>query len=188
MQGLFMELCSDKQHVVSIELVLRDGKVGGGGALADAAGGVIVGSVAGAEEAAKVAGADDGDAAKVCADAHADEPLVSLDAFLIRLGVPELGSGNRAGRLYLLLSSVQAEHWRATPLECGALARRNLREIGFSDTAGLHIAARRPELYKTIHEHPPTGDTNTSGHPHDHVVPGSLCRVEPVEGFSTLLV
>ena len=62
-------LLADNQLAVVGEVVRRDLEVEGRGSFADAARDVVVGTVAGAEPAAVVAGLADGHAAQVCADA-----------------------------------------------------------------------------------------------------------------------
>ena len=60
---------TDNQLAVVREVVLGDLEVKRGGSFPDAAGDVVVGTVAGAEPAAEVAGLADGHATQVCADA-----------------------------------------------------------------------------------------------------------------------
>lgn len=69
-------------------------KIEGGGALADASGGVVVGPVAGAVVAAEVAGVGDGYATQVGAHPDDDQPLGVLGALLVGLRVAQLVEGH----------------------------------------------------------------------------------------------
>lgn len=79
-------LTNNKEFICG-EVVFWDFQVEGGGAFPDATRGVIVGSVAGAVVAAKLASVGDGNASKVGAHADEDQPVVFLDTLLVVLGV-----------------------------------------------------------------------------------------------------
>ena len=97
-------LADNKQALLG-ELVVGDLKVEGCGALPDPARGVVVGAVAGAVVAAKLAGVGDGHAAQVGAHAKDDEPFGVLDTFVVLLGVSQRGGVDAALGLNLLRSS-----------------------------------------------------------------------------------
>ncbi len=121
-------LLTDNQLAVVGEVVRRDLEVEGRGSFADAARDVVVGTVAGAEPAAVVAGLADGHAAQVCADAwcpcqsFSSSPLCSLNGrnipsmtshsgFLTRWSSVS-GSLNEATLTALASSISAAVRWR----------------------------------------------------------------------------
>ncbi len=93
-----------------------------GRALANAAGGVVVGPVTRAVVAAVLARVGYRDAAEVRADAEADEPGGVLDAGLVRLRVSESGHVDGALLVDLLRRPVTDEQRLAAPLEDHVLA------------------------------------------------------------------
>src|ERR1700751_3486207 len=93
---------------VGNELIGRHRQVGGCGSLANTTGGVVLRTVAGAEEAVVIGLMRDRDTTEVGADADHDQPLIVpiLDAGLIGGGILQVGQRNLLGLVDLVLGPV----------------------------------------------------------------------------------
>src|SRR5437879_4712583 len=102
---------ADPDLGVGDKLIGRQCQIGGSGAAADAARGVVLRAVTGAEPAAVVALMGDRDAAEMGTDADQHQPLVVtlLDALGIRLRVRQIRVIGVARLLDLLLRAVADE-------------------------------------------------------------------------------
>lgn len=76
-----------------------------------------MGAVAGAEPAAEVTGLTDGNTTQVGADTQHDQPLGTLGAVLITLGVTEALPLDLTGLVDLTLGTVTDEDGLTTPLD-----------------------------------------------------------------------
>mmetsp|Transcript_29702 Transcript_29702/g.95781 ORF Transcript_29702/g.95781 Transcript_29702/m.95781 type:complete len:265 (-) Transcript_29702:52-846(-) len=134
---------ADEEFVVAEEFVGRDFEVEWRGALADAAGDVVVGAVAGTEPAAVVAGVGDGYASEVSTDSHDDEPVFRLDAVRVGLGVPEVVHADGLGVGDFRVGAVADEDRLAAPLDGNRLADLDVRHVEFRRRQSEDVLRRR---------------------------------------------
>lgn len=121
-KGVFEIRLTDNQGFILGEAVGRNLQVQRGRAPANTTGDIVVGTVAGAEPAAVVTGLTDGDTTQVGADTEHDEPLGTLDAVLIGLGVTETLPLGLTGLIDLALGAVTDEDGLTTPFDDDVLA------------------------------------------------------------------
>ena len=110
-------LLTDDEGLVLGEAVLGNLEVQRGGALANAAGDIVVGAVAGAEPAAVVTSLTDGHTTQVGADTQHNQPLGALHTVVIGLGITEGLPLGLAGLGNLILGAVADENGLTTPLD-----------------------------------------------------------------------
>src|ERR1700716_1196864 len=129
---------ADLDFAVGDELIGRDCQVGRGWSLANAARGIVLRAVAGAEEAVVIALMGDRDATQMGADADHDQPLVMalLDPRLIRLRIGKTRDRHLASLVDLLLGAVADVDRLAAPEHLDVLPFGDRRQIDFDRRAG----------------------------------------------------
>src|SRR5690242_17627538 len=107
-------------------------------ALSDAAGGIVLRAVAGAEPAIKLALVRQRDAAEMGADADHHQPLfvALLDAFAIRLGIAQRAHVYFLRKLYVVLGAVEDEDGLGAPENLDDLSLGDRSEIDLDGSAG----------------------------------------------------
>src|SRR6516165_9271311 len=123
---------------VGNELIGRHCQVGRRRSLTDTTRGVVLRTVAGAEEAVVISLMGDRDAAQMGADADHDQPLIVtlLDPRLIGLRIRKLRERYAAGLLDLLLGAMADVDGFAPPEHLDVLPFRDRRQIDLDWRAG----------------------------------------------------
>ena len=124
------------------------------GSLADTAGGIVLRTVAGTEEAVVTAFMGNRDAAEMGADADHDQPLVmpGLDTRLVGLRIGQARDRHCAGLLDLLLGAVHDVDRFAAPEHLDVLSCRDRRQVDLDRRTGrdrrgvrVHLGDERPD-------------------------------------------
>src|SRR6266404_2770612 len=129
--GYLVRGSANLDFAIGDELIGRHRQVGRRWSLANATGGVVLRTVAGAEEAVVIALMGNRDAAEMGADADHDEPLLVplLDPRLVRLRIGQARDRHAAGLVDLLLGPVADVDRLAPPEHLDVLSFGDRRQV-----------------------------------------------------------
>lgn len=132
-------LTNDKSLGVS-KVVLGNLEVERSGTSSDSAGNVVMGTVAGAEPAAKVASLANGHTTQMGAHTDHDKPLGLLDTLVVSLGVSQSRDVDLVSLLNLVDGSVSDENGLSSPLDDNVLAEGDGAELDLDLGHGQNIS------------------------------------------------
>lgn len=142
MHALLYPLTNDQSLGVS-KVVLGNLEVERSGASSDSAGNVVMGSVAGAEPAAKVSSLTNGHTTQMGADSDHDQPLGLLHSLVVSLGVSQGSNVDLVGLFNLFGGSVSDENGLSSPLDDDVLTEGNGTELDLDLGHGQNVSGSR---------------------------------------------